>query len=58
MERLPYIDGTGSGGTRVSAETRATFPGLLGRGYKAAVIGTRMHRLLVRRMLRRVEERL
>ena len=44
------------GGTRVSAETRAEFPGLLGFGYRAAVIGTRMHRVMTRRMLRQIEE--
>jgi uncharacterized protein YndB with AHSA1/START domain len=46
------------GGTRLGAETRAAFPGILGFGYRAAVIGTRMHRVMTRRMLRRVEEEL
>lgn len=46
------------GGSRLSAETRAAFPGVLGFGYRAAVIGTRMHRVMVRRMLRHVEEEL
>jgi len=46
------------GGTTVRAETRGSFPGLLGRGYRAAVIDTRLHRLIVRRMLRRTAERL
>lgn len=34
------------------AETRAAFPGLAGRLYRAAVIGTRGHRLVTRRLLR------
>ena len=38
--------------TRVIAETRAVFPGLKGRAYRALVIGTRMHVLVVRRVLR------
>lgn len=42
------------GGTRLSAETRAAFPGILGFGYRTAVIGTRLHGVMVRRMLRRV----
>lgn len=37
---------------RVRAETRASFPGAKGRLYKLAVIGTRGHVLVVRRMLR------
>ena len=43
--------------TRVVAETRATFPGLKGRVYRALVIGTRMHVLVVRRVLRGVSRR-
>lgn len=43
--------------TRVIAETRADFPGLKGRAYRAAVIGTRMHVLVVRRVLRGVSRR-
>lgn len=38
----------------VRARTYAAFPGLHGRAYRALVIGTRAHRVLVRRMLRRV----
>ena len=45
------------GGTRISAETRAEFPGLLGWGYRQAVIGSGGHRLVVRRMLRRIAGR-
>jgi hypothetical protein len=44
--------------TRVIAETRAVFPGLKGRAYRALVIGTRMHVLVVRRVLRGVSRRI
>jgi hypothetical protein len=37
---------------RVRAETRATFPGASGRLYKLGVLGTRLHVVGVRRMLR------
>ena len=43
--------------TRVIAETRAVFPGVKGRAYRALVIGTRMHVLVVRRVLRGVSRR-
>ncbi len=43
--------------TRVIAETRAVFPGFKGRAYRAAVIGTRMHVLVVKRVLRGVARR-
>jgi hypothetical protein len=43
--------------TRVIAETRAVFPGFKGRAYRALVIGTRMHVLVVRRVLRGVAGR-
>lgn len=46
---------TGSGeGTTLCARTFAEFPGLLGRFYRAAVIGSGGHALVVRRMLRDV----
>lgn len=41
-------------GERLRAQTHATFPGLLGRLYRAAVIGSGAHRLATRRLLRRV----
>lgn len=44
--------------TRLIAETRADFPGLKGRAYRALVIGTRMHVLAVRRVQRGVARRL
>lgn len=43
--------------TRVVAETRAVFPGLKGGAYRALVIGTRMHVLVTRRVLRGVARR-
>jgi hypothetical protein len=43
--------------TRLVAETRGEFPGLKGRAYRAAVIGTRMHVLVVRRVMRGVAHR-
>lgn len=38
----------------VRAETRAEFPGASGRTYRALVIGTRAHVLVVRRLLRMI----
>ncbi|HEX4304440.1 MAG TPA: hypothetical protein VHZ54_00245 [Solirubrobacterales bacterium] len=43
--------------TRLVAETRAEFPGVKGRAYRALVIGTRMHVLVVRRVQRGVAKR-
>lgn len=51
------LDEHGPGPTRLRAQTWAAFPGLLGRGYRALVIGTRAHRFVVRRLLRRVTQR-
>jgi Protein of unknown function (DUF2867) len=45
------VDPLGGGGCRVRARTSASFPGLRGRVYRALVIGTRGHVLVVRRML-------
>jgi hypothetical protein len=42
------------GGSRVRAQTWADFPGPQGRVYRALVIGSRLHVVAVRRMLRRV----
>ncbi len=44
--------------TRLVAETRAEFPGLRGRVYRALVIGTRFHVLALRRVQRAVAQRL
>jgi hypothetical protein len=41
-------------GDRLRAQTRAAFPGFLGRLYRAAVIGSGAHRLVTRRLLRQV----
>ena len=41
-------------GDRLSAQTHAAFPGVLGRLYRAAVIGSGGHRLVTRRLLRQV----
>ena len=43
--------------TLLRAETRADFPGLKGRAYRALVIGTRGHILVVNRLLRAVKRR-
>lgn len=47
--RLDPVDGGRA--TRVRAETRAEFPGAAGRVYRLAVLGTRGHVLVVRRLL-------
>jgi hypothetical protein len=47
----------GVGRTRITAETRATFPGLKGSIYRALVIGTRMHVLVTRRLLTAAKRR-
>jgi hypothetical protein len=41
-------------GDRVRARTDAAFPGLLGRLYRAAVIGSGAHGVITRRMLRQM----
>lgn len=43
--------------TRLRAETRAVFPGIKGEAYKTAVIRSRGHVLVVRRMLGAVRRR-
>jgi hypothetical protein len=47
-----HLDDLGGGRSRLRAETRAEFPGLTGSIYRGLVIGTRMHVLVTRRMLR------
>jgi hypothetical protein len=42
---------------RLRARTDAAFPGVLGRLYRIAVIGTRAHALITRRLLRRIMRR-
>jgi hypothetical protein len=51
------LDDLGEGGIRLRAETRAEFPGLKGRAYRALVIGTRMHVLVTRRILNAAKRR-
>ncbi len=41
-------------GNELRAETRAAFPGIEGRVYRAAVIGTGGHAIILRRILRRI----
>jgi hypothetical protein len=51
------LDPVAGGSTLLAAETRAVFPGLRGRVYRAAVIGTRGHVVAVRRLLGAVRRR-
>jgi hypothetical protein len=51
------IDDLGGGRSRLRAESRAAFPGLRGRVYRALVIGTRGHVLAVRRLLAAIGRR-
>jgi hypothetical protein len=51
------IDDVGGGRSRLSATTRAEFPGATGRVYRALVIGSRGHVLAVRSILAAVRER-
>lgn len=51
------LDRLEAGGTRVRAETRATFPGVKGAVYRGLVIGTRMHVLATRRVLKATKRR-
>jgi hypothetical protein len=55
--RLAFELDPDSAGTRVRAVTWADFPGVHGRAYRALVIGTGAHRVVVRRMLRRIAAR-
>jgi hypothetical protein len=45
------------GGTLLRARSYAEFPGLPGRAYRAAVVGTRGHVLATRHMLRSIRRR-
>jgi hypothetical protein len=51
------LDEVGVGRVVVRAETRATFPGVKGRIYRALVIGTRGHVLVTRRVLAAIKRR-
>ena len=48
------VEAADGGGSRLRAQTWAAFPGPHGRVYRALVIGTGMHRLVVARMVRRI----
>ncbi|WP_216914749.1 hypothetical protein [Nocardia noduli] len=50
------LDDEGPTTTRLRATTLAEFPGISGRIYRALVIGTGGHRVVVRRMLRRIAD--
>ena len=41
-------------GDQLRAQTHAAFPGVLGKIYRAAVIGTGGHRVITRRLLKRI----
>lgn len=51
------IDAGDGAACTLRAQTWAEFPGRAGSAYRALVIGTRGHRVIVRRMLRRVASR-
>jgi hypothetical protein len=48
------LDDEGPLHTRLRSQTWAAFPGLHGKVYRALVIGTGLHRIVVRLMLRRI----
>jgi hypothetical protein len=50
-------DGDAPGVTRLAARSFAEFPGLHGRAYRVLVIGTRLHVLATRGMLRAIATR-
>ena len=50
-----HLDRLGPARTRVRATTEAEFPGPHGLVYRTLVIGTRLHVLAVRRMLRQLK---
>jgi hypothetical protein len=51
------VDELSGGRSRLRAETRAAFPGLRGTVYRALVIGSRGHVVVLRRMLRAIKRR-
>lgn len=52
-----HLEEVGSARTRLTAETRADFPGIKGSVYRALVIGTRVHVLVTRRLLTATKRR-
>lgn len=51
------LEATRGADCTLRAQSWAEFPGLAGRGYRAAVIGTGGHRMAVRRLLRSIARR-
>ena len=51
------LEDIGPDGTRVRARSWGVFPGVHGRSFRALVIGTGAHRVVVRRLLRGIEGR-
>ncbi len=51
---LAFDVAPGPDGGTLSARTSAVFPGIAGRAYRALVIGSGGHRILVRRMLKQI----
>jgi hypothetical protein len=51
---LSFDVDAGPDGVMLTARTSAVFPGIAGRAYRALVIGTGGHRIIVRRMLEHI----
>jgi hypothetical protein len=51
------LDTTSAGHCTLRAQTRAEFPGVIGPVYRALVIGSGVHRLVVRRLLHHAARR-
>jgi hypothetical protein len=51
-----HIDRGGAGGSEVSASSYAAFPGVWGRLYRALVVGSGLHIVATRRILRGVRD--
>lgn len=45
------LEAVGAGATRLTAETHAAFPGVAGRAYRLAIIGTGGHALAMRSLM-------
>ena len=52
--KLTFLLSEAEGRTRVAAQTWAAFPGVKGKVYRALVIGSGAHRIVVRRMLKKI----
>jgi hypothetical protein len=51
---LAFVIDPGPDGVTLRARTSAVFPGFAGRAYRALVIGSGGHRMIVRRMLKHI----